>query len=266
MQVSSTAMLLSSAFLVFSYLEVAAELSGREIMEKNFQITKLSRIHNEHTMILVNNKGQERVRKLTAVSLLQPNGVDSHLLIRFQFPGDVRGTGFLQLQHSAGTDELWVYLPGVKKVRRLVASNKRDSFFGSEFTYGDLLLPVVDTFHHTFQRREKLGNDLCLVVESSPANPSIASEYGYSKKVSWILASNFHERRIDYYDERGRPWKTQEASNFQQVQTEPARWWANRREMRNLQTSYKTIIVFDRVDTRRTVPKDLFTPQSLERG
>lgn len=259
-------MLLCLIGLGASELPKTPALSGQEIMERNFYVTKIAFMLNDYTMALINEKGQERVRKLTAVSRLQQNGIDSHLLMRFQFPGDVRGTGFLQLQHFDGEDDLWVYLPGLKKVRRLVANNKRDSFFGSEFSYGDFLLPTADKFRHTVARQEKIDGESCFVIESVPVSDRVASEYGYGKKTSWILSSNYHERRVEYADLQHRPLKVQDVMNLQQIQTRPARWWAKKREMRNLQTGYRSIIVFDKIDTQTPVPKEWFTPQSLSKG
>jgi len=122
-----------------------ADPSGRDIMEKNFYATKVTHLTNDSIMTLVNDKGQQRIRKMHAVSALQPNGIDTKLMIRFHYPADVQGTGYLQIQHHDGEDDMWIYLPALKKVRRLVANNKKDSFVGSDFSYGDILLPTVDT-------------------------------------------------------------------------------------------------------------------------
>lgn len=244
----------------------AVDLSGREIMERNFTVTKVRTLHADYTMTLINDKGQERIRKMSAVSLLQSNGLDTNLLTRFIFPGDLRGTGFLQLQHHKGEDDLWVYLPGLKKTRRLVARNKRDSFFGSEFSFGDFLLPVVDLYRHTFLRREKVNGDPCVVVESIPATDQIASDYGYAKKISWIAESNFHERRVEYYDLQQRLLKVQEVLSVKPIQGEPSHWWAWRREMRNVQTGYRTLIEYERMNPKGATSADWFTPQYLARG
>src|SRR5687767_3988297 len=99
---------------------------ARDVMERNFNVTKVSVLEFDATMVLINDKGQTRERKNTTLVKLQPNGVDSKFLVRFSTPADVRGTGFLQVEHSEGDDDLWIYLPALKKSRRLVANNKRD--------------------------------------------------------------------------------------------------------------------------------------------
>ena len=134
----------------------ADEPSARDIIEKNFYVTKIKHMLNDSTMVLTNDKGQQRVRKTRSVNLLQPNGIDSKIMIRFLRPGDVEGTGYLQVQHYDGEDDMWIYLPALKKVRRLVANNKKDSFVGTDFSYGDILQPVVDTYKHTIVKSEVL--------------------------------------------------------------------------------------------------------------
>ena len=100
---------LGLSLIVLSPLNThAAELSGRDIMEKNFYAGKVPHLLNESTMTLTNEKGQQRVRKMRSASMLQANGIDTKLLIRFLFPGDVQGTGYLQVQHYEGDDDMWI--------------------------------------------------------------------------------------------------------------------------------------------------------------
>lgn len=242
-----------------------AELSARDIMEKNFYVTKIKHLVNDSTMTLINDKGQERVRKTHSLSVLQPNGIDSKLMIRFLFPGDVEGTGYLQIQHHDGDDDMWIYLPALKKVRRLVANNKRDSFAGSDFSYGDILLPVVDTYKHAILKSEPLDGEDCYVIESLPATEQIKKDYGYSKKISWIRKSNFMEKKVEYHDVTGRPLKTQVVPEVKEVDPATHKWWGVRREVINQQTGHRTLLAFDNLDTTKPVQEDFFTTRYLER-
>lgn len=244
---------------------VGAELSARDIMEKNFYVTKIKHMHNESTMTLINDKGQQRVRKSRSVSVLQPNGIDSKIMIRFLFPGDIEGTGYLQVQHYDGEDDMWIYLPALKKVRRLVANNKKDSFVGSDFSYGDILLPVVDSYTHTLLKSEPLDGEECWVIESVPATEAIKKDYGYSKRIAWIRKSNFMEKKVDYFDTAGRPLKTQVVPEVIEVDPTAHKWWATRREVLNHQTGHRTLLSFENLDVTKPVPEDFFTARYLER-
>lgn len=250
---------------LFSSPALAADLSARDIMEKNFYVTKVQHLVNDNTMTLTNDKGQQRVRKMHSVSVLQPNGIDSKLMIRFLFPGDVEGTGYLQIQHYDGDDDMWIYLPALKKVRRLVANNKKDSFVGSDFSYGDILLPVVDTYRHTLLRSEPLDGEDCYVIESVPATEQIKKDYGYAKKIGWIRKSNFMEKKVEYFDTSGRPLKTQVIPEVREVDPVAHKWWAARREVVNHQTGHSTLFVTDSLNAKQAVRDDFFTTRYLER-
>ena len=243
----------------------AAELSARDIVEKNFYATKIPHMANNSTMTLTNDKGQQRVRKTSSMNLLQPNGIDSKIMIRFHFPGDVEGTGYLQVQHYDGEDDMWIYLPALKKVRRLVANNKKDSFVGTDFSYGDILQPVVDTYTHTILRSEVLDGEDCWVIESVPASEQIKKDYGYAKKTAWVRKSNFMEKKVDYLDTGGRPLKTMMVPEVVEVDAATHKWWAMKREIKNVQTGHSTTIIFENLDTKKPVGEDFFTTRYLER-
>jgi len=148
-------------------------------------------------MVLINDKGQRRERNSTNVVKLQPNGVDSKFLITFSTPADIKGTGFLQVEHIDGDDDLWIYLPALKKSRRLVANNKKDSFVGSDFSYGDISLPKVDKYRHVLLRSDSVDGADCFVIESTPADETVRSTSGYSRKITWVRKDNFLERKVE---------------------------------------------------------------------
>jgi hypothetical protein len=240
-------------------------LTARDIMEKNFYAGKVQYMINESTMTLINDRGQQRVRKTYSITALQPNGIDSKIMIRFLFPADVAGTGYLQVQHRGGDDDMWIYLPAVKKVRRLVTTNKRDSFVGSDFSYGDLLLPTVDTYRHSLLKSEMLDGEVCYVVESVPATEQVKKDYGYSKELTWIRKSNFMEKKVEYFDTAGRLLKTHMVPEITEVDPSNHKWWALRREVVNHQTGHRTVLVYTKLDTSQTVRENFFTPRFLER-
>ena len=242
-----------------------AEMTARDIMEKNFFATKVKSLTSDATMILINDKGQKRERKTTTIAKLRKNGVDSNLLVRFLSPADIKGTGFLEIEHSEGDDDLWIYLPALKKSRRLVANNKKDSFVGSDFSYGDILLPKPELYTHRLLRSETVEGRDCFVIESLPKDETVKRDSGYAKKTTWVRKDNFLEVKVEYIDTAGRPLKTQVTADHRLVEPENQRWIAMRREMENHQTGHRTIFTFDRIETGRPVADDFFTTRSIER-
>jgi hypothetical protein len=241
-----------------------AELSARDIMEKNFFATKVTSLRVETTMVLINDRGQRRERANSGVIKLQPNGVDSKLVVKFSTPPDIKGTGVLQIEHSEGDDDLWIYLPALKKSRRLVANNKKDSFVGSDFSYGDITLPKVDQYRHTLLRSEKVDDHDCYVIESVPATDTVKANSGYSKKMTWVRTDTFVESKVEYYDLAGRLLKTQRTARHQLVEPDRGRWFVMHREMTNHQSGHRTTITAAKAEAV-AIPDDSFTTRYLER-
>lgn len=241
-----------------------ANPTADEIMTKNFYVAKVKALTSDATMLLVNEKGQQRERKITTLSRLQSDGANVDLAIRFDLPADVRGTKFLQIQHAERDDDMWIYLPALKRSRRLVSNNKRDSFVGSDFSYADILPLRPSMFRHALSRVESFNGHDCYVVESLPQDDGLKRDLGYARRVSWIRDDNFVELKVDYYDLSGKLARTQNTANHKLVEADPPRWLALRREMVDYQTGHKTTITIDSVDTRTPVPARSFTVESIE--
>src|SRR5262245_30239495 len=122
----------------------AADPDPTELMRKNFTVGKPRDSRGDVTMTLINESGTKRVRQTTSLTKLLPNGVDQRRMVRFLSPADVKGTATLMIEHSDGDDDIWIYLPALHKVRRLVANNKKDSFVGTDFSYSDIIGHRVD--------------------------------------------------------------------------------------------------------------------------
>ena len=241
------------------------QLSAREIMERNFFVTKVATLRLDLTMTLINDRGQRRERRSTTMLKLQPNGVDSKFLVRFSEPPDVAGTGLLQIEHSEDDDDLWIYLPALKKARRLVASNKKDSFVGSDFSYGDIALPKVDRYQHTLRSSEQVDGVTCYVVESTPGSDQVRTNSGYARKITWVRTDNFIEAKVEYYDLANRLLKTQRITRPQAVASQPGKWFALEREMTNHQTGHRTLLVSANLDGASPIGDDTFSMRVLER-
>ncbi len=245
-----------------------AALSGppdaREIMEKSYYAGRVQDSTGSASLVLYNASGQKRVRETTSVGKLAANGKDQMRVIRFASPADVKGTGFLLIEHSGGDDDMWIYLPALRKVRRLVAKEKSNSFMGSEFSYADIADPDVDEYQHTLLGEEKIEDVDCWKIGSTPANEKVKEEQRYGKKVSWIRKDNFMAVKIEFYDLDGSLLKTMLARDIKEVDQKAHKWFAHFREMRS-QSGRRSELVFKNLKVNVGVSADLFTPQTLER-
>jgi outer membrane lipoprotein-sorting protein len=243
----------------------AEELTAKDIMQRNFDVSRISDVTMTNRLTLFNPSGQTRLRITKGASKLQKNGVDYSRMIKFLEPADVRGTGVLTIEHSGGDDDVWVYLPALKKSRRIASSEKSSSFMGTEFSYADILSPKVEDYRHTLLRTETHNGVDCFVIESLPVSAKVEEETGYSRKVSWIRKDNFVENKVEYFDQTNTLLKTLVTENITELDTKRHKWMPLKRDMTNHQTNRRTMMEMQNVRANTGVKEDQFTIKYLER-
>jgi hypothetical protein len=251
-------------FAVLAQNALAAP-SAEEIMAKNLLATKVADSTTSSTFRLINASGQERVRETDADSKLIEGTTDNRRLVNFLSPSDIRGTKTLLIEHSNAEDDMWIYLPAMKKVRRLVASNKKDSFVGTDFSYGDVIGYKVDEWNHKLVREENVAGRDCYVIESSAKGPQIAANTGYSKRIGWIDKESFVALRAEIYDLNGQLLKKLTDEDVQKVDSNNNRYQPMKLTAENVQTGHKTIIEFRNFKANVAIGDDVFTARSLDR-
>ena len=154
-------------------------------------------------MILRNRQGQVSERELRVRSLEVADGTKS--LCIFDSPPDVKQTILLTHTHKAQADDQWLYLPALKRVRRIAAQSKSSSFMGSEFSYEDIATHVMEKFTHRWLREETCDGQACNVIEQRPLD---RRESAYVRQVAWIDKGEYRTLKVDYYDRKDSLLKT----------------------------------------------------------
>lgn len=243
----------------------AQDAGAADLVEKSYQATRVDGSVSEATFRMVSSNGQERVRQTFGATKLQPNGTDNRRVIRFRAPSDVRNTSTLVLENTGKNDEIWVYLPGLKKVRRLASSNTKSSFVGTDLSYGDLVGYRTADWNHKLLRKEDLRGMASHVIESTPRTPEIGSDSGYSKRINWIAKDNGLALRTEFYDVNGKLLKTADNTDFKQVDAKAGKWQPMSVAVVNHQTGHKTLIQLTRFDAKTSVSDDYFSTRYLEK-
>jgi outer membrane lipoprotein-sorting protein len=254
-------MLIGSAALAGPAL---AAPSGDEIMQRNLSTTKVMDSTSGAEFDLINSAGQQRVRDTDGQTKLIPGATDNRRLVTFLSPADVRGTKTLLIEHSNADDDIWIYLPAMKKVRRLVASNKKDSFVGTDFSYGDVIGHKVEDWSHKVLREEKIDGKDCYVVESTPKRADVTENTGYSKRISWIDKESFVAIRGEIYDGNGALLKRTSSEDVERVDAKNDKYQPMELTAENVQTGHKTIIKFKNFKANVGVGDEIFTARSLD--
>lgn len=234
-------------------------------MRKNYFSDRLKDSREQATMTLINENGQQRVRRLSSVTKLKEDGVTRMRLVRFLSPPDVRGTSTLMIEHRDRDDDMWVYLPALGKVRRLVSRNKGDSYVGTDFTYGDILGHKVEDYTHRIIGSETVDGAECFVVESDPVSEAVRRDSGYGRRVSWVRKDNFATARLESYDLKGRLFKRYTATDIRSTDPALDRWQAMRMEIVNVQTAHRTVLAYEEFRANIGVEPSFFTTRYLDK-
>ncbi|GAB1484195.1 outer membrane lipoprotein-sorting protein [Treponema sp.] len=236
-----------------------AEPSGLEIIQSVYDRDQGKDMSGTLTMTLVSSRGSERVRVMKQISVNQKDG-DKKLMV-FQSPADVRGTAFMNWSYNAEgkSDDQWIYLPALKKVKRISSEGKSDYFMGSDFTYDDLgdRHPSKDT--HTLKGSETVNGEACWVIESIPLDLKDL----YSRTVTWVSKEKNMGVKREYYDQRGSLLKELSIIDIKKVS---GIWVIQQTEMKNVQKNSKTQMAFSDVAINSGISESDFTERSMTRG
>lgn len=188
-------------------------------------------------MILRNKRGEETTRRLRSRTLEQPEDGNKSLII-FDEPKDVRGTAFLSHAHKQGPNDQWLYLPALKRVKRIASSNQSGPFMGSEFAYEDLSAQEVEKYRYRFLGEETFAERTHFIVERIPLD----AKSGYTRHVTWLDQAEYRLFKVDYYDRTGALLKTLTAADYRKYLD---RYWRpGRMEMVNHQTGKATTLTW----------------------
>lgn len=238
----------------------AQQLTGRDIIQMVKDRPDGDTRYAEMELTLVKKNGATRQRKVTSWAM--DDGKDTKKMMFFTYPGDVKGTGFLTWDYDqiGKEDAKWLYLPAMKKTRRISgSSSKTDYFMGTDFTYDDMGSRHVDEDTHQLLREEVYDGHSCWVVESVPVDKHEI----YSRKVSWIRKDCLTAAYVEYYDKLNKLHRVLTISEVKKVQDY---WTIHRMEMKNVQTGHSTVIVVKNPKYDINVDKGLFTVAKLEKG
>lgn len=182
-------------------LEIASEIDARD---RGFSDTS-----SVLTMTLRNRHGQEVTRQMRSRALEVQDDGDKSMII-FEDPADVKGTALLTFSHKTADDDQWLYLPALKRVKRISSSNKSGPFMGSEFAYEDLSSQEIEKYTYKYLRDETIDGLAHFVIERYPVD----RKSGYTRQVVWVDQDEYRVRKIDYFDRKESHLKTLVLSDY----------------------------------------------------
>ena len=210
-------------------------------------------------MKLKNKAGDESLRTLKMSTLEKIGDGDKSLTI-FDSPRDIKGTAFLSFTHALVPDEQWLYLPALKRVKRISSSNKSGPFLGSEYAFEDLTSFEVAKYSYRYLKDDVVDGVACFLLELTPKY----LHSGYIKERVWIDKSRYIALKVEYYDRKNTLLKTQEFKDYQQYLNKY--WRANEQIMSNHQTGKVTTLVWKNYQFKTGLTERDFDKNTLKRA
>jgi len=218
------------------------------------------------TMEMIDRRGKKRVRETRGFR--KYFGKEKRTVIFYLKPKNIKKTAFLTYDYPQADkdDDQWLYLPAMRKVRRISASDRGDYFLGTDFTYEDIKKEskvTIEDFNWNTIGEEGIDGHHTYIVEAIPVNDDIAKELGYSKVISWVDSKIWMIRQSKRWDVRGNELKTVYTRDIRLIQNI---WTAHTIEVRNHKTGHRTRFLFSDVDYLKAVKDNIFAQRSLRRG
>ena len=210
-------------------------------------------------MVLRNKRGDESSREVRVRTLEIEDDGDKSMSI-FNAPADIKGTAFLTFSHINKPDDQWLYLPALKRVKRIASKNKSGPFMGSEFAYEDISSDEVDKYTYKYLRDETWEGMECYVVERDPVD----KHSGYTRQVVWYDKAEYRPQKVDYYDRKNEHLKTRTFHEYRQYLDKF--WRGMRYEMVNHQTGKSTTLSWKEYVFRSGLTDRDFDKNTLKRA
>jgi outer membrane lipoprotein-sorting protein len=230
------------------------------IMEKTRELTLTGSLTASISLVITEKNGATRKRIISIVSKSYPDGGEKRL-IKFLEPADVRGTAMLIYDNNETADEMWIYLPALKKTRRIVTSEKGKSFMSSEFSNSDMSSPTISDFG--YKHLSGSGDSGRWIIESTPKTDKTADEYGFSRKVSYIDEKNSRILKMEFYNFDNKLFKIIEIKNTFPLGGD--RYLVSDMSAENVITGRKSEIIFNNIREGAKTDDSVFSLQYLER-
>ena len=253
-----------SLLIVAVFLSTTANVfsqSAREISDKASRQIDFEAMEMTLTLKIYDAKGRERVRKIATAS--KKFGETYKTLMKITAPSDVKGTAVLIYDHENKDDDMWIYMPALRKTRRILSSEKSKSFMSSEFTNADMSKPNLNDFKYKILSSETYNNHLCWKIETICKTEDIEDENGYSKKNVWIEKGTYLCHKIEFYDFAGELFKIQYLEQYKKQSN--ARYFAFYMKMENIENGRKSVMTIDQFQIGSTLSESTFTPAMLEK-
>jgi len=232
-----------------------------QLMDKSRDLTMSGNIQSTVALTITEKNGAIRTRKLNMITKSYDDGTIKRM-VKFLDPADVRGTAMLIIDSKNSQDDMWIYLPALKKTRRIVSTEKGKSFMSSEFSNADMSSGSNSDFR--MRHMPESGKAGTWVIESVPVSDDKADEYGFSRKVTYLEMGTLKTKKIDFYNFDNELFKSIEIMATQPIAGQEGYVMTDMLATNHL-NGRSSRVKFDQVNTSATIADNTFSVESLAR-
>ncbi|MBW2217254.1 MAG: outer membrane lipoprotein-sorting protein [Deltaproteobacteria bacterium] len=256
----------ATTFILFHTNAFADDPKAREIMQKVDDRDDGDNMTSQMEMILIDKHQKKRVRQMMAYE--KDKGEDTLKIMFFKYPADVKNTGFLTYDYDeyGKDDDQWLYLPALRKTKRIASSDKDGSFMGSDLNYSDMTSRELEDYDFTIMKEAEVKGQKVWVIQSIPRSKDVIDEIGYKKEVLFVRQDNFYVIRAIMWTESGGYLKYMDVKILELIE---GIWVGTERHVtkkKGKQFVHKTILKIDDVKFNQNLDYDMFTTRRLEKG
>lgn len=235
--------------------------NAQEIAKKSNEAVEVGDMEMTSGIFIYDSKGNLRTRQITTSS--KKFSDCTKMLIRFLAPADVKGTSLLVYDYDSQSDNQWIYMPALRKVRRILSAEKGKNFMGSEFTNADMGKPNLQDYVYVNLGTAELDGKKCWKIEAKCKNEDIQHENGFSRKIMYIDQGNYLAYRIEYFDLTGKLQRIQTNSGYKKMSGNS--YFAFHMVMENVQNGRKSEMKVDKFQTGSKLSENAFSPNVLDK-
>jgi len=244
---------------------MADDANARAIMEKVDARDDGQTLEQDMLMVLIDKNGNERTRDLKSYG--KDFGADEHRTLFFKSPADVKNTAFLTYDYDDASkdDDQWLYLPALKKVKRIPSADKSSSFMGSDFSYFDMTDRDLEDYDFKILKETKVRGHDAWMIESTPRNQEVIDESGYEKTIAIVRKDNYMVVRAINFMTNGK----KKYLDLKSIHEENGVWLVDEMTMttkKGKSTLHKTTLSFSNITLNGTIDDSVFTTRRLEKG
>lgn len=265
MKIKNVLIGLTLGLAAFSTFALGDDAKARAIMEKVDARDDGSTLQQDMLMVLIDKNGKKRTRDMKSYS--KDFGVDEHQIMFFKSPADVKNTAFLTYDYdkSSKDDDQWLYLPALKKVKRIPSSDKSSSFMGSDFSYFDMTDRDLEAYDFKLLKESEVRGKKVWMIESIPRSKKVLKESGYTKSIALVRQDNYVVVRAINFMKNGK----KKYLDVKKMHKKNGIWLIDEMTMttkKGKSTLHKTLLQFSHMKLNQPIKDSMLTTRRLEKG